>query len=91
MNTSVLSLYRKGNADSVSSTSEMDQREPTLSVPLITSQTGSMALKTPARGFEGGWFIDKAPGGKQDNFFLDLADEKSNHKKPLSEIEVFLW
>lgn len=87
MNTSLLSLYRKGNPDSVSSTPEMEQRETTVSVPPITSQTGSIALKTPARGSEGGWFIDKTPGGKKDNFFLDLSDEKSNHKKPISEIE----
>nr|XP_019571615.1 PREDICTED: nuclear valosin-containing protein-like isoform X3 [Rhinolophus sinicus] len=87
MNTSLLSLYRKGNPDSVSSTPEMEQRETTVLVPPITSQTGSIALKTPARGSEGGWFIDKTPGGKKDNFFLDLSDEKSNHKKPISEIE----
>lgn len=87
MNTSLLSLYRKGNPDSVSSTPEMEQRETTVSVPPITSQTGSIALKTPARGSEGGWFIDKTPGGKKDNFFSDLSDEKSNHKKPISEIE----
>lgn len=87
MNTSLLSLYRKGNPDSVSSTPEMEQRETTVSVPPVTSQAGSIALKTPARGSEGGWFIDKTPGGKKDNFFLDLSDEKSNHKKPISEIE----
>ncbi|KAF6274707.1 nuclear VCP like [Rhinolophus ferrumequinum] len=87
MNTSLLCLYRKGNPDSVSSTPEMEQRETTVSVTPITSQTGSIALKTPARGSEGGWFIDKTPGGKKDNFFLDLSDEKSNHKKPISEIE----
>lgn len=89
MNTSLLSLYRKGNPDSVSSTLEMEHRETTVSEPPITSKTGSIASKTPARGSEGGWFIDKTPGGKKDGFFLDLSDEKSNHKKPVSEIEVF--
>ncbi|XP_023386787.1 nuclear valosin-containing protein-like isoform X3 [Pteropus vampyrus] len=87
MNTSLLSLYRKGNPDSVSSTLEMEQRETTVSEPPITSKTGSIASKTPARGSEGGWFIDTTPGGKKDGFFLDLSDEKSNHKKPVSEIE----
>ncbi|XP_061043316.1 nuclear valosin-containing protein-like isoform X2 [Eubalaena glacialis] len=87
MNSSLLSLYRKGNPDSVSSTPEMEQRETTISTPRITSKTGSIPLKTPARGSEGGWFIDKTPGGKKDSFFSDLSDEKSNDKKPISEIE----
>ncbi|XP_054432617.1 nuclear valosin-containing protein-like [Pteronotus mesoamericanus] len=87
MNTSLLSLYRKGNPDSVSSTPEMEQRETSVSAPPITSRTGSIPLKTPARGSEGGWFIDRTPGGRKDSFFLDLSEEKSNNKKPISEIE----
>ncbi|XP_012588160.1 PREDICTED: nuclear valosin-containing protein-like [Condylura cristata] len=87
MNSSVLSLYRKGNPSSVSSTPELEQRETTASTPRITSKTGSIPLKIPARSSEGGWFIDKTPGGRKDSFFLDLSDEKSNQKKPLSEIE----
>lgn len=90
MNSSLLSLYRKGNLDSVSSTPDMERRETMISTPRITSKTGSIPLKTPARGSEGGWFIDKTPGGKKDSFFSDLSDEKSNDKKPISEIEVFL-
>lgn len=91
MNSSLLSLYRKGNSDSVSSTPEMEQRETTVSTPRTTSKTDPIPLKkTPARASEGGWFIDKTPGGKKDSFFSDLADEKNNHKKPISEIEVFL-
>ncbi|XP_053768501.1 nuclear valosin-containing protein-like [Desmodus rotundus] len=87
MNSSLLSLYRKGNPDSVSSTREMEQRETSVSAPPTSSKTGSPPLKAPARGSEGGWFIDKTPGGKKDSFFLDLPAEKSNNKKPISEIE----
>ncbi|XP_055275790.1 nuclear valosin-containing protein-like isoform X2 [Moschus berezovskii] len=87
MNTSLLSLYRKGNPDSVSSTPEMEQKETITSSPRITSRTGSVPSKTPAGGSEGGWFIDKTPGGKKDSFFSDLSDEKCNDKKPISEIE----
>uniref|UniRef100_A0A8C5USH7 Nuclear VCP like n=1 Tax=Microcebus murinus TaxID=30608 RepID=A0A8C5USH7_MICMU len=87
MNSSLLSLYRKGNPDSVSNTSEMEQRETIISTPQITSKTGSISLKTPARDSEGGWFIDKTPGGKKDSFSLDLSCEKSNHKKPITEIQ----
>ncbi|XP_075845453.1 nuclear valosin-containing protein-like isoform X4 [Microtus pennsylvanicus] len=45
-----------------------------------------MPLKTPARESEGGWFIDKTPGGKKDSHLLDLSDDQSN-LKPDSEIQ----
>ncbi|XP_004393613.1 PREDICTED: nuclear valosin-containing protein-like [Odobenus rosmarus divergens] len=81
MNSSLLSLYRKGHPESISRTPEMEPRETTGSTPWTPSGTGSIPLKTPARGSEGGWFIDRT-GGK-----MDVTDEKSNHKKPGSEIE----
>ncbi|XP_070937251.1 nuclear valosin-containing protein-like isoform X1 [Macaca nemestrina] len=87
MNSSLLSLYRKGNPDSVSNTPEMEQRETTSSTPQISSKTGSIPLKTPAKDSEGGWFIDKTPSGKKDSFFLDLSDEKSDPKKSITEIQ----
>ncbi|XP_054569062.1 nuclear valosin-containing protein-like isoform X2 [Eptesicus fuscus] len=87
MNSSLLSLYRKGNPDSVASTPEGEPRETSGSAPPIASKTGSVPSKTPARGSEGGWFIDRTPGGKKDSFFLDLSEETSNNKKPSSEIE----
>ncbi|KAM9612878.1 nuclear valosin-containing protein-like isoform 2-T2 [Trichechus inunguis] len=87
MNSSLLSLYRKGSADSVPNTSKMEQRETTTSTPRLTSKTGSIPLKTSATVSEGGWFIDKTPGGTKDCFFLDLSDETSNHEKPVSEIQ----
>nr|XP_003930360.2 nuclear valosin-containing protein-like isoform X1 [Saimiri boliviensis boliviensis] len=87
MNSSLLSLYRKGNPDSVSNTPEMEQRETTSSTPRLSSKTGSIPLKTPAKDSEGGWFIDKTPSGKKDSFFLELSDEKSNPEKPITEIQ----
>ena len=86
MNSSLLSLYRKGHPDSVTSTPEMEPRETTVSVPRMPSGTGSGPLKAPARASEGGWFIDRTPAGK-----MGLTDEKSNHKQPGSEKEVFFW
>lgn len=91
MNSSLLSLYRKGNPDSVSNTPEMEQKETITSSPRISSRTGSVPSKTPARGSEEGWFIDKTPGGKKDSFFSHLSDEKCNDKKLISEIEVFFY
>ncbi|KAM8818568.1 nuclear valosin-containing protein-like isoform 1-T1 [Rhynchonycteris naso] len=87
MNTSLLSLYRKGNSDSVSNTPEMEQRESSISTPPVTSTAGSVPLKTPGKGSEGGWFIDKTPSGKKDTLFLDASEEKSNHQKTMSEIK----
>ncbi|KAK7799673.1 hypothetical protein U0070_005426 [Myodes glareolus] len=86
MNNSLLSLYRKGNSDSVSNTPKLDQGEATTSTPLLTSKTSIVPLKTPARESEGGWFIDKTPGGKKDSHLLDLSDDQSN-LKPDSEIQ----
>uniref|UniRef100_A0A8C6GP66 Nuclear valosin-containing protein-like n=1 Tax=Mus spicilegus TaxID=10103 RepID=A0A8C6GP66_MUSSI len=88
MNSSLLSLYRKGNSDSVSTTPKLEQREATTSTPLLTSKTDSMPLKTPARESEGGWFIDKTPGGKKESLPLDLSDDQSNSKKQDSEIQI---
>ncbi|XP_027274616.1 nuclear valosin-containing protein-like isoform X4 [Cricetulus griseus] len=87
MNSSLLSLYRKGNSDSVSNTPKLEQREATTSTPLLTSKMDSMPLKTPARASEGGWFIDKTPGGKKESLPLDLSDDQSNYKQPDSEIQ----
>uniref|UniRef100_A0A452SH63 Nuclear valosin-containing protein-like n=1 Tax=Ursus americanus TaxID=9643 RepID=A0A452SH63_URSAM len=81
MNSSLLSLYRKGHPDSISSAPEMEPRETTGSTPWTPSDAGSIPLKAPASGSEGGWFTDRA-GVK-----TDVTDEKSTHKKPASEIE----
>nr|XP_003410988.1 nuclear valosin-containing protein-like isoform X1 [Loxodonta africana] len=87
MNSSLLSLYRKGNPDPVPNTPEMEQRETSMSAPRLTSRTGSTPLKTSATVPEGGWFIDKTPCGSKDSFSLGLSDEKSHHKKAASEIQ----
>ncbi|GAB1285804.1 Nuclear valosin-containing protein-like [Apodemus speciosus] len=81
MNSSLLSLYRKGNSDSVSTTPKLEQREAATSTPSLTSKTDSIPLKTAARESEGGWFIDKTPGGKKESLPLDLSDDQSNYKK----------
>ncbi|XP_055003169.1 nuclear valosin-containing protein-like isoform X2 [Sorex araneus] len=84
MNSSLLSLYRKGNPDSVAGTPEVEPRGKAGSAG---GSARSGPLKTPARGSEGGWFIDTTPGGRTDDFFSDLMDEKSNQKKSISKIE----
>ncbi|XP_051042415.1 nuclear valosin-containing protein-like isoform X3 [Phodopus roborovskii] len=46
-----------------------------------------MPLKTPASASEGGWFIDKTPGGKKESLRLDLSNDQSSYKQPDSEIQ----
>nr|XP_044997297.1 nuclear valosin-containing protein-like [Jaculus jaculus] len=87
MNNSLLTLYRKGNSDCASSALEVEQREGTTSMPCLTTQAGSTPLKPPAREPAGGWFVDKTPSGKKDEFFLDLSGQKSTNRKPVSEIQ----
>ncbi|XP_021102093.1 nuclear valosin-containing protein-like isoform X5 [Heterocephalus glaber] len=89
MNTSLLSLYRKGNPDSVSNTPEMQQRETTASAPRLSSKTDSIPFKTPARESEGGWFIDKIPHGKKNSFFLEPLDKKSDSKSVSKDTKDF--
>ncbi|XP_006898122.1 PREDICTED: nuclear valosin-containing protein-like [Elephantulus edwardii] len=85
MNSSLLSLYRKGNPDCASTTPEMEQREGTSPAPRLASATGSVPSKTSVMVSERGWFIDRrTPGGEKDSFFMDLSDEKNN-KRTVSE------
>ncbi|XP_036612907.1 nuclear valosin-containing protein-like isoform X1 [Trichosurus vulpecula] len=84
MNNSLLSLYRKGNSDILPESPAVEQDKNSVSVP-----KNVFPLTTPAftRVSEGGWFIDKTPSGKKENAFLDLSDEQSNHKNPVSELQ----
>ncbi|XP_023566119.1 nuclear valosin-containing protein-like isoform X2 [Octodon degus] len=84
MNSSLLSLYRKGHPDSVSNTLEMPRGESTAPTPPLNFKAGSIPLKIPARELEGGWFIDRTPDGRKDSSFMEPSDEKSDHK-PMSE------
>ncbi|NXI00133.1 NVL protein, partial [Pachycephala philippinensis] len=85
MNSSLLSLYKKGNPDSVPPTPKNDPVETP--PPMITAPQTS-TLTPEARGerqiSDGGWFIDKTPDGK--DFFIDLSeDEEGEEKKLISE------
>ncbi|XP_077196599.1 nuclear valosin-containing protein-like isoform X2 [Paroedura picta] len=76
MNTSLLTLYRKENPDSLPETA-MDVLTKSSTPPQVISDT---------RISEGGWFIDKTPTRKEDNFFIDLcAEEESDSSKQIAE------
>ncbi|XP_033000580.1 nuclear valosin-containing protein-like [Lacerta agilis] len=86
MNSSLLSLYRKGNPDSLPASPKSAQ---TMSnTPSQKPGSNRLPTQTPSdtRISEGGWFIDKTPDRKEENFFIDLcAEEESDGSKQMAE------
>ncbi|NXP06707.1 NVL protein, partial [Thinocorus orbignyianus] len=85
MNSSLLSLYKKGNPSSVPTT---PKNEPTETAPPVQrapqTSTLSPGTRVETRVSEGGWFIDKTPCGK--DFFIDLSEDgEGDAKKLISE------
>ncbi|NXF05549.1 NVL protein, partial [Smithornis capensis] len=85
MNSSLLSLYKKGNPDSVPTTPKTDPVEtppPAKTAP--QTSTLSPGARDETRISDSGWFIDKTPCGK--DFFIDLSEDgEGDEKKPISE------
>ncbi|NXY81052.1 NVL protein, partial [Alcedo cyanopectus] len=78
MNSSLLSLYKKGNPSSVPATPKNEAVE---TPPPVRTAAGARG-ETPSS--ESGWFIDTTPGGK--GFFMDLSEDgEGDEKKPSSE------
>ncbi|XP_009573559.1 PREDICTED: nuclear valosin-containing protein-like [Fulmarus glacialis] len=85
MNSSLLSLYKKGNPDSVPTTPKDDPMEtpPPVRTPPQT-RTLSPGTRVETRISEAGWFIDKTPCEKR--FFIDLSEDgEGDEKKLISE------
>ncbi|NXJ25458.1 NVL protein, partial [Dicrurus megarhynchus] len=82
MNSSLLSLYKKGNPDSVPPTPKND---PVETPPPGRTAPQTSTLTPEARGerriSDGGWFIDKTPDGK--DFFIDLSEDGEEEEKKL--------
>ncbi|NXI78870.1 NVL protein, partial [Rhipidura dahli] len=82
MNSSLLSLYKKGNPDSAPPTPKND---PVETPPPGRTAPQTSTLTPEARGerriSDGGWFIDKTPDGK--DFFIDLSEDEEGEKKKL--------
>lgn len=85
MNSSLMTLYKKGNPDSVPATPKNEPMET--STPVQTApqtNTLSPASQVETRISKGGWFIDKTPSGK--DFFIDLSEDgEGDEKKLISE------
>ncbi|NWI02659.1 NVL protein, partial [Tichodroma muraria] len=82
MNSSLLSLYKKGNPDSVPPTPKNDLVETS---PRVRSAPQTSTLTPESRGegriSDGGWFIDKTPDGK--DFFIDLSEDGEGEERKL--------
>ncbi|NXI66839.1 NVL protein, partial [Anseranas semipalmata] len=85
MNSSLLTLYKKGNPDSVPATPKNEPVEtpsPVQTAPQTSILSSGSQVET--RISEGGWFIDKTPCRK--DFFIDLAEDgEGDEKKLISE------
>ncbi|NXJ79142.1 NVL protein, partial [Trogon melanurus] len=84
MNSSLLSLYKKGNPDSVPTTPKNEPVETPPPVRTAPQTSTLLPARAETRISEGGWFIDKTPCGK--DFFIDLSEDgEGDEKKPISE------
>ncbi|NXG15648.1 NVL protein, partial [Grallaria varia] len=86
MNSSLLSLYRKGNPDYVPTTPKTDPVEtpPPSARAAPPTSTVSPGARGETRISDSGWLIDKTPCGK--DFFIDLSEDgEGDEKKPISE------
>ncbi|XP_063775076.1 nuclear valosin-containing protein-like [Pseudophryne corroboree] len=74
MNSSLLSLYRKGHPDSASETPSKTEA-PDTSTP-APSKSDPTASSRQTRTSEAGWFIDKTPSkAVEKSLFIDLCDD----------------
>ena len=74
MNSSLTSLYRKGNPDSSTCSPRRDQ--PAACSP---SSTASLPPSAGTLVSTGGWFIDKGRGPEKSNIFIDLCEEEPSN------------
>ncbi|XP_061481055.1 nuclear valosin-containing protein-like [Rhineura floridana] len=86
MNTSLLSLYRKGNPDSLPASPKHSLTKSGTPSQMSGSKKFPTQASSDTRISEGGWFIDKSPDRKEENFFIDLcAEEESDGAKQIDE------
>ncbi|XP_042189145.1 nuclear valosin-containing protein-like isoform X2 [Callorhinchus milii] len=86
MNSSLLSLYRKGNPESVPSTPR-GASTPGQPVPVAASKPARTPGNT--RVSEGGWFIDSTPGRERPHpILVDLCAEEKGPAQSEEEREV---
>ncbi|XP_074846000.1 nuclear valosin-containing protein-like isoform X2 [Carettochelys insculpta] len=82
LNSSLLTLYRKGDPDSCPATPKNGSTETSTPAQVIAPKTSALSSETPldTRISKGGWFIDKTPGRQESNFLIDLCEEEEERK-----------
>uniref|UniRef100_A0A8C4IFM0 Nuclear VCP like n=1 Tax=Dicentrarchus labrax TaxID=13489 RepID=A0A8C4IFM0_DICLA len=83
MNSSLTSLYRKGQPDS--STCSSPRRDQ-----LVASSPATVANPPPNAGTlvsTGGWFIDRGRGPEKSNILIDLCEEEPTNTTDVSMLE----
>uniref|UniRef100_A0A452I5P2 Nuclear valosin-containing protein-like n=1 Tax=Gopherus agassizii TaxID=38772 RepID=A0A452I5P2_9SAUR len=83
LNSSLLTLYRKRDPDSLPATPKNEPTETSSPAQVTAPRTSALLSGTPldTRISEGGWFIDKTPGRKEDNCLIDLCEEEEERKQ----------
>ncbi|CAH2255675.1 nuclear valosin-containing -like isoform X1 [Pelobates cultripes] len=75
LNNSLLSLYRKGNADSILDTPSKNEN-PDTSTPAPNKAARADGTPRGTRASEGGWFIDKTPSRAiEKSILIDLSED----------------
>ncbi|XP_062256914.1 nuclear valosin-containing protein-like isoform X2 [Platichthys flesus] len=83
MNSSVTSLYRKGNPDSITGSPRRDQPAPSSDVSTATPPPSAGTVVS-----RGGWFIDKGRGPEKSNILIDLCDEEPTHRATNTDVSL---
>ncbi|XP_027131637.1 nuclear valosin-containing protein-like isoform X2 [Larimichthys crocea] len=83
MNSSLTSLYRKGQPDSSTSSPRRDQ--------LAAGSPASIANPTPGAGTlvsAGGWFIDQGRRSEKSNILIDLCEEEPTNTATNTDVSM---
>ncbi|XP_047190727.1 nuclear valosin-containing protein-like isoform X2 [Scophthalmus maximus] len=83
LNSSLTSLYRKGNSDSAAGSPRRD--------PLAASGHVSADTPPPSAGTQvstGGWFIDRGRGPEKSNILIDLCDEEPRNTATNTDVSL---
>lgn len=94
LNTSLLSLYRKGNPDSAPGTPSRVASSTTSTPAPMEAVKSEKAISSNTKTSRGGWFIDKTPNrGRETSILIDLSEEekeKSNNATAQTPVDYSL-
>ncbi|XP_071384569.1 nuclear valosin-containing protein-like [Centroberyx affinis] len=83
MNSSLMSLYRKGNPDTTTSSPRREQSATSSPASTPNPSTASGTLVST-----GGFFIDKGRGSEQTNILIDLCEEEAANPATNKDISM---